>query len=143
MKKNNSVHDCKLVSLPKKKNGESNITIIENSLDINFNVKRIYFLYKVPEGESRGGHAHYELEQYLIAGSGSFDVILFDGFETKLFNLNSPNIALNIKPGIWRELVDFSSGSVCLVLASEKYYEKDYMRDKNQFIEYKKNEKNI
>ena len=100
MKKNNSVHDCKLVSLPKKKTGESNITIIENSLDINFNVKRIYFLYKVPEGESRGGHAHYELEQYLIAGSGSFDVILFDGFETKLFNLNSPNIALNIKPGI-------------------------------------------
>ncbi|APU66824.1 hypothetical protein C723_2698 [Christiangramia flava JLT2011] len=110
-----------------------NITIIENEDNIPFDVKRIYYLYDVPGGESRGGHAHYELEQFIIAVSGSFDVILDDGKIKKVVSLNRPNLALHIVPGMWRELDNFSSGAICLVLASHKYDEKDYVRDYSKF----------
>ena len=101
-------------------------------------MKRIYYLYDIPGGEARGGHAHYELEQYVIAASGSFDVILDDGKNRKIVTLNRPNLALHIVPGLWRELDNFSSGSISLVLASLIYDEKDYIRDYNEFLNFKK-----
>ena len=111
---------------------------MENQVSIPFNVQRIYYLYDIPGGEERGGHAHYELEQYIIAASGSFDVILDDGKNRKIISLNRPNLALHVVPGLWRELNNFSSGSICMVLASHKYEGKDYIRDYNEFKELKK-----
>ena len=100
----------------------------------------VHYLYDVPSGEFRGGHAHYELEQYIIAASGSFDVILDDGINKSKFTLNRPNLALHVVPGLWRELSNFSSGSVTLVLASELYNEKDYIRNYTDFLKFKKND---
>ena len=114
-----------------------NITALENGDNIPFDVKRIYYLYDIPGGESRGGHAHYKLNQYIIAASGAFDVLLDDGNDNKKFTLNTPNMALHIVPGMWRELNNFSSGSICLVLASNKFDEKDYIRDYNKFLTIK------
>ena len=114
-----------------------NITALENGDNIPFDVKRIYYLYDIPGGESRGGHAHYKLNQYIIAASGAFDVLLDDGNNNKKFTLNTPNMALHIVPGMWRELNNFSSGSICLVLASNKFDEKDYIRDYNKFLTIK------
>ena len=99
-----------------------------------FNVQRVYYLYDVPGGEIRGGHAHFELEQLIIAASGSFDVILDDGKFRKRVSLNRPNMALQIVPGLWRELDNFSSGAVCMVLASEHYDAADYIRDYAGFL---------
>jgi hypothetical protein len=138
MKKNNTVFDCALIDVSKVHNEAGNITVVENQKNIPFDVKRVYYLYDIPGGEARGGHAHYELEQYIIAASGSFDVILDDGENTKNFTLNRPNLALHIIPGLWRELDNFSSGSISLVLASHKYDEDDYIRDYNEFLNFKK-----
>ena len=135
--KSNSVHVCQLVSLPKIYNPAGNITPLNGGLDVPFDINRIYYLYDVPGGESRGGHGHKELEQYLVAASGSFDVVLFDGNERKRVNLNRPYQALHIVPGIWRELENFSSGSICLVLASHRYDEADYIRDYEAFKQFK------
>lgn len=135
---NSTVFDCSIVDLSKINNKTGSITVIENGQNNPFGVKRIYYLYDVPGGESRGGHAHYELEQYIIAASGSFDVVLDDGKNKRRINLNRPNIALHIVPGLWRELDNFSSGSICLVLASEIYEEKDYIRDYIEFSKLKK-----
>jgi hypothetical protein len=128
---------CKVVKLPKISNRAGNITPLVGEVDTPFSIKRIYYLYDVPSGEDRGGHAHLELEQFIVAASGSFDVILFDGKDEKVVTLNRPDKALHIIPGIWRELNNFSSGSVCLVLASEVYLEGDYIRDKNDFVNKK------
>lgn len=133
----NKVFNCSVLEIGKVHNKSGNITVVENNKNIPFEVKRIYYLYDVPSGENRGGHAHYELEQYIIAASGSFDVILDDGTNKKRVTLNNPNIALHIKPGLWRELENFSSGSICMVLASQKYKEKDYIRDYNEFLKEK------
>lgn len=138
--KNNTVFDCSIIDVSKVHNEVGNITVIENGINIPFDVKRIYYLYDIPGGEARGGHAHYELEQYLIAASGSFDVILDDGKNRKIVTLNRPNLALHIVPGLWRELDNFSSGSISLVLASHIYDEKDYIRDYNEFLKFRKNE---
>ena len=135
--KKNSVHDCKLLDLGKKHQIKGNITVVENGVDIPFDTKRVYYLYDVPGGESRGGHAHKKLYQLLVAASGSFYVTLDDGTEERTIVLNHPYQGLLIVPGIWRTLDDFSSGSVCLVLASEKYDEADYIRDYQLFIDYK------
>lgn len=135
--KNNSVFDCSIIDVSKVHNEAGNITVIENGINIPFDVKRIYYLYDIPGGEARGGHAHYELEQYLIAASGSFDVILDDGKNRKIVTLNRPNLALHIVPGLWRELDNFSSGSISLVLASHIYDEKDYIREYSQFKKYR------
>jgi hypothetical protein len=131
------VTDCEVINLPKVSNPSGNITPLNSGTDLPFSVKRVYYLYDVPGGEERGGHAHLELEQYIVAASGSFDVVINDGVDTKTVSLNRPYQALHIIPGIWRELVNFSSGSVCLVLASLPYDEADYIRDINDFKQMK------
>ena len=138
--RNNTVFDCKIVNFSKIQNSSGNITVLENGTNSSFDVKRIYYLYDVPGGESRGGHAHYDLEQYIVAASGSFEVILDDGFNKKKVFLNRPNIGLHVVPGLWRKLDNFSSGSICMVLASEHYTEKDYIRNYADYKKYK-NEK--
>lgn len=132
--KQSSVYECSIVYLSKVHNRAGNITAIENKRSIPFDIKRVYYLYDVPGGEERGGHAHYELQQFVVALSGAFDVLLDDGTNKKVVHLDRPFIGLHITTGIWRELLNFSSGSVCLVLASHKYDESDYIRDYDSFI---------
>jgi dTDP-4-dehydrorhamnose 3,5-epimerase-like enzyme len=129
------IHSCNVVELSKIHNRAGNITIIQNGSHQPFNVKRVYYLYDVPGGSERGGHAHKTLYQLIVAASGSFDVILDDSRNKKIIQLNSPNFGLLIIPGIWREIVNFSSGAICLVLASEKYNEDDYLRN---YIDFEK-----
>ena len=136
--KTNTVYDCNIFQLPRIKNRAGNITPLQNLITIPFEIKRVYYLYDIPGGEIRGGHAHKELEQFIIAVSGSFDVLIKDGVNEKVVNLNRPYYALHIKPGIWRELLNFSSGSVCLVLASDLYNEDDYIRSYDHFLREKK-----
>ena len=133
-----SVSDCSLIELPKIENRSGNLTSIQNSIEIPFDIKRIFYLYDIPGGKDRGAHAHIECHQFLIAGSGSFDVLLDDGKSKKLVTLNQPYKGLHIPPGIWASEINFSSGSICLVLASHKYDEKDYVREYNAFLKYKK-----
>jgi oxalate decarboxylase/phosphoglucose isomerase-like protein (cupin superfamily) len=109
---------------------------VQNGSDLPFDVRRIYYLYDVPSGSERGGHAHKELYQLIVAASGSFDVILDDSRSKKIVQLNRPDFGLMVVPGIWREIVNFSSGAICLVLASSKYEEMDYIRDYLEFKEY-------
>lgn len=134
-----NVYDCNIIELDRHhSDSRGNISVVENGETVPFDVKRLYYLYDVPGGESRGGHAHKNLSQLIIAASGSFTVTLDDGMVKRAFNLNRPYQGLLVKPGVWRNLDDFSSGSVCLVLASEKYDENDYIRDYKEFIEYRK-----
>jgi hypothetical protein len=135
--KNNTVFDCSVIDVSKINTETGNITVVENGNNIPFEVKRVYYLYDIPGGEARGGHAHYELQQYIVAASGSFDVILDDGKNRRTVTLSRPNIALHIVPGLWRELDNFSSGSISLVLASQTYDEKDYIRDYKKYLKYK------
>ena len=133
-----TVYDCTIIELDKHHSErKGNISVVENGKDVPFDVKRTYYLYDVPGGESRGGHAHKELKQLIIAASGSFTVTLDDGHVKRTFTLNRPYQGLYVVPGIWRTLDDFSSGAVCLVLASEKYDASDYIRDYNEFLKYK------
>lgn len=111
---------------------------MQNGSDVPFDVKRVYYLYDVPGGESRGSHAHKQLSQLIIAASGSFRVTLDDGVTRKSFVLNRPYQGLCVRPGIWRDLDDFSSGAVCMVLASEVYQEDDYIRDYEEFLKFRK-----
>lgn len=141
MNRQTTIDDCVIIELPKIYNRAGHITALNNTDEIPFEVKRIYYLYDVPSGVERGGHAHHKLHQYLVAASGSFDVIIDDGNIKKTVSLNRPNFALKVVPGIWRELNNFSSGSICLVLASEKYDEGDYIRNHDEFLTYKKNGK--
>lgn len=127
--KNNTVFDCNIIDFSKVDTEEGNITVVQNDGSVPFEVKRIYYLYDIPGGEARGGHAHYELEQLIIAASGSFDVILDDGKFKKRVNLNRPHLALHIKSGMWRELDNFSSGAISMVLASHEFNEADYIRE--------------
>lgn len=129
----NRVFDCSLLELPKIENRLGNITPIENSKEIPFEIKRIFYLYDIPGGEDRGAHAHKECHQFLIAASGSFEVQLDDGYVKKTVLLNQPYRGLHIPPGIWASEVNFSSGAICLVLASHKYDESDYIRDYEEF----------
>ncbi|MBI9052563.1 MAG: WxcM-like domain-containing protein [Bacteroidales bacterium] len=131
--KQNTVYNCSVIELPKIHNRAGNITPLQSNIEAPFDIKRIYYLYDVPGGEGRGGHAHKELQQFLVAASGSFDVIIDDGRTKRTIHLCRPYIALHIVPGIWRDLTNFSSGSICLVLASLNYDEKDYIRDYTKF----------
>ncbi len=131
------IHACNVVELTKIHNPAGNITVIQNGGRQPFNVKRVYYLYDIPGGSERGGHAHKKLYQLVIAASGSFDVIIDDSVNKKIIQLNRPYFGLLIVPGIWREIVNFSSGAICLVLASEKYSEDDYVRDYNEFQRWK------
>jgi hypothetical protein len=135
--KYSSIYDCHVLPLSKIHNPAGNITIVEGEQNVPFSLRRIYYLYDIPGGESRGGHAHKELSQLIVAASGSFEVLLDDGINKKIVRLNRPNFGLMVVPGIWRELFEFSSGAICMVLASHKYDEKDYLRDYNNFFKFK------
>ena len=138
--KKNTVYDCHVLPLNKIHNRAGNITILEGNDNIPFPIKRVYYLYDIPGGESRGGHGHKELYQLIVAAGGSFDVLLDDGSNKKIVKLNRPNYGLLVVPGIWRELFEFSSGAICLVLASMGYSEEDYLRDYDTFKTYKQHE---
>lgn len=130
--------DIELVDIPKIKNAKGNIGVIELDV-VPFDIKRVYYLYDVPGGAKRGGHAHKELRQMLVALSGSFDVVLKDGKKKQVVTLNKPDRGLLITSNIWRELENFSSGAVCMVVASAAYSEDDYIRDYKEFLAYIKN----
>lgn len=142
-----NVFDCSIIELDKHHSDrKGNLTVVENSDSsigltgtIPFDVKRVYYLYDVPGGEERGSHAHRDLSQLIIAASGSFTVTLDDGKCKRTFFLNRPYQGLYVKPGMWRDLGDFSSGAVCMVLASDIYIKEDYIRDYNEFLKFKGN----
>jgi WxcM-like, C-terminal len=130
-----SLNDCKLLDLPKISDPRGNLTFVEGNNHIPFDIRRVYYLYDVPGGAERGGHAHKGLHQLIIAMSGSFDIVLDDGYGKKRFHLNRSYHGLYVCPMIWRELDNFSSGSVCMVLASNRYDEDDYYRDYDRFVD--------
>lgn len=135
----NTVYDCTIIELDRhhsKRKGD--ISVVENEITVAFAVKRVYYLYDIPGGSSRGAHAHKELMQLIVAVSGSFTVTLDDGTVKRTFHLNRPYQGLLVKSGIWRELDDFSSGSVCMVLASEVYDAGDYIHDYKEFLNFRR-----
>jgi dTDP-4-dehydrorhamnose 3,5-epimerase-like enzyme len=132
-----TINDCKLLEFPKNHQLNGNLTSITNGQEVPFEIKRIYYLYDVPGGEERGGHAHKELYQIMVALSGSFTVTLDDGIHKQSFHLFQPYQGLLIPPGLWRDLDTFSSGSICMVLASEVYQEEDYFREYHDFQIFK------
>ena len=129
-----SVYDCSVIELPRIGDRNGSITAVNNLIEIPFEVNRVFYLYDIPGGESRGAHAHKECHQFLIAATGSFEVELFDGVVRRTVSLNRPNIGLHIPPGIWASEVNFSSSSICLVLASHDYQEADYIRDLESYL---------
>ncbi len=139
-RRHSSVYDCVILPLSKVHNRAGNITIVEGNKHVPFEVQRLYYLYDIPGGEDRGAHAHKALNQLVVAASGSFDVLLDDGENKKIVTLNRPDYGLMVVPGIWRQLFEFSSGAVCLVLASHKYDVADYIRDYNAFQKFKNTE---
>lgn len=132
-----SVFDCTLLHLPKVGDRNGNITFVSNLSEVPFEVQRIFFLYDIPGGESRGAHAHISCHQFLIATSGAFEVLLDDGKVQRLIQLNRPYLGLHIPPGIWASEINFSSGAICLVLTSNSYDESDYIRDYQKFKKFK------
>jgi oxalate decarboxylase/phosphoglucose isomerase-like protein (cupin superfamily) len=134
-----TVYDCSIITLPKIENRAGNITPITSNIELPFPIKRIFYLYDIPGGESRGAHAHKECHQFLIAASGSFEVLLDDGNTKRIVQLNRPYYGLHIPPGIWASEINFSSGSICLVLASHGYNEDDYIRQYSDYNLYIKN----
>jgi hypothetical protein len=132
------LNQCTLFSLPRVENRAGSITAVNELVDIPFRIARVYYLYDVPGGASRGGHAHKELHQIMVAASGSFDVLLDDGCERRITSLNRPYVGLRIVPGVWRELVNFSSGGICLVLASMRYDPDEYIRGYENYLEFRR-----
>jgi hypothetical protein len=131
-----TVFECDIIHLPRIKDRKGNITPVQSGVNVPFDIKRIFYLYDIPAGESRGAHAHYECQQFLIAASGSFEVLLDDGKTKRMVQLNRPHYGLHIPAGIWAAEINFSSGAICLVLASHTYNEKDYIRDYNTFLNH-------
>ncbi len=131
-----SVHDCRLLELPRIYDPGGNITPIHGSIDIPFDIRRVFYLYDIPGGESRGAHAHKRCHQLIVAAAGAFEVLLDDGIEQRVVTLNRPYFGLHIPPGIWASQREFSSSSICLVLASEEYDEDDYIRDYEVYNTY-------
>ena len=136
---NSLLDNIELIDIPKisDPDGRGNLSVIEKEI-LPFEIKRVYYLYDVPSDSTRGGHAHKELQQFLIALSGSFDVVLDDGSNRRTITLNRPNKGLVIPNGVWRELENFSAGAVCLSLVSDLYKEEDYIRDYNEFVSFKR-----
>jgi len=130
-----SVDDLKIISIPKIEDPRGNLSVVEGDL-LPFSIERVYYLFDVPSGSERGGHAHKTLIQFVIALSGSFDILLKDGKNLRKVTLNNPTKGLLITPGIWREIENFSSGAICLVVASAIYDEEDYIRDFDEFLSY-------
>lgn len=135
--KQTHISDCKVIALPQVQTESGDITSINNSINIPFEVRRVYYLYDVPNRADRGGHGHKALYQLVVAISGSFDIELFDGFNSVKYTLNQPDQGLLIVPGIWRILNNFSGGAICLVLSSDCYNEQDYHRNLEEFIAWK------
>lgn len=135
--KTSTVFDCSLITLPINHQANGNLTAVSNGIEVPFDIQRVYYLYDVPGGFSRGGHGHLDLQQLIVALSGSFDIIVDDGKVKRTFHLSRPNVGLYMPSGLWRELDNFSSGSICFVLASIEYDEKDYFRDYEKFTEWK------
>lgn len=136
MKSKVSVFDCSVIDLGKINFEQGNLTVVENSEQFPFQVKRVFYLYDIAGGESRGAHSHKECHQFLIAASGSFEVQLDDGQYRRQVFLNRPNLGLHIPPGIWASEMNFSSGAICLVLASHTYSEADYIRNYDEYLNY-------
>lgn len=132
--KRNSISNCILINLPKHKNRAGNICIYENSPSVPFDVQRVFYIYDIPSGIDRGAHAHVNCHQFLVAASGSFEVEIDDGTSQKKIQLNQPDVGLHIPPGIWASEQKFSSGAICLVLTSHKFFEEDYIRNYEHFI---------
>ncbi len=128
-----SINDCAVIELPRIANRAGNITPIQSGLNVPFDIKRVFYLYDIPAGESRGAHAHKQCHQFLIAASGSFEIMLDDGENKRVVQLNRPYYGLHIPPMIWACELNFSSGAICLVLASDTYQATDYIRDYNQY----------
>lgn len=131
-----TVYDCSIIELPKIETNGGNITPVHNNVNVPFEIKRVFYSYDIPGGEARGAHAHKECHQFLIAASGAYEVVLADGVNKRTVLLNRPFFGLHVPPGIWAAEQAFSSGSICLVLASHGYEESDYIRDYNDFINY-------
>lgn len=131
-----TVYNCDLITLGKIEDRKGNLTFLENNSEVPFSVKRVFYLYDIPGGESRGAHAHKKCHQFLIAASGAFEVLLDDGKVKRTVSLNRPNVGLHIPPGIWASEINFSSGAICLVLASHQYNESDYIRSYDDFLKY-------
>lgn len=136
-----TVYDCSIIELPKIETNGGNITPIQPNINVPFDIRRVFYSYDIPGGEARGAHAHKECHQLLVAASGSYEVVLDDGNNKRTILLNRPFWGLHIPPGIWASEQGFSSGSICLVLASHPYDEGDYIRDYNEYLEYVKYEK--
>lgn len=130
------ISDCRVIELGQIGDRNGHITVVTNNSEIPFAVKRVFYLYDIPGGESRGAHAHKECHQFLVAVSGAFEVVLDDGKNKRSVHLNNPKTGLHIVPGIWASEVNFSSGSVCLVLASQEYTESDYIRNYNDYLKF-------
>jgi len=136
MKKSLTVYDCSVIELPKMVFPTGNLTPVQGGVNVPFDIKRVFYLYDIPGGESRGAHAHKECHQFLIAASGAFEVVLDDGVNKRTVMLNRPFYGLHIPPGIWAAEQGFSSGAICLVLTSDKYKAEDYIRDYNEFLDF-------
>lgn len=139
--KTSSIDQCKFIELGKNHHANGNLTVVENGKLIPFDIKRVFYIYDVPGGEERGGHSHKRLQQVIVAISGAFDVLLDDGVNQRSVTLNRPYQGLLVAPGVWSKQHNFSSGSVCLVLASDHYCEEDYVRDYDQFLQLTSNKK--
>ena len=135
--RNSKIENCNLINLSQIQDRKGNITPVTNHKEIPFEIRRVFYIYDIPGGENRGGHSHKECHQLLVAVSGSFEVELDDGFNKKIIKLNRPNFGLHIPPGVWAAEKSFSSGSVCLVITSDLYDEKDYIRNYLDFKNYK------
>jgi hypothetical protein len=138
MHSRNSIYDCAVIQLPKIEDNRGNITVVEGLKNLPFDVKRVFYLYDIPAGESRGAHAHKECHQLLIAATGSFEVMLDDGINKKIVSLNRPFYGVHIPPGIWAHELNFSAGSICLVLTSHKYTADDYIREYKEYLIFRK-----
>ncbi len=136
MNRKTTVYDCCIVKLKKIHDRAGNITVVEENVDLPFVVKRVYYLYDVPSGADRGGHAHKELHHFMVAASGCFDVIVDDGRNKKIVELNRPDYGFYIPPGIWVELINFSAGAISLNLVSDYFDEEDYIREYQDFINF-------
>jgi WxcM-like, C-terminal. len=136
MGKKATVWNSSIIQIRKNSRREGNISIVENGIDLPFDVKRVFYIYDIPGGESRGAHSHKECHQFLVAASGAFEVLLDDGRTQRLIQLNRPYHGLHIPPGLWASEINFSSGAVCLVLTSHKYDESDYIRTYEDYLKY-------
>lgn len=135
--KNTTVFDCSIIYLPQVGDRNGHITSLNNGIEVPFDIKRVFYLYDIPGGESRGAHAHKDCHQFLVAASGAFEILLDDGKTKRQIQVNRPYIGLHIPPGIWASEMNFSSGSICLVMASHEYDGVDYIRDYTMFLKSK------